>query len=323
VEGTSLESFWAGISFILAVTITQPIYASTSDVLGRKYLLYVSILLFTIGSVVFAVAKSMSVIILGRVLQGLGGGGLDILQVIILSDITTLRERPMYMGLNAVFNALGNVAGLLSAGVFSELVSWRWLGWNNLPLMGVTFLLTIFFLHLKQLEMVTKEKLRSMDWIGLILYGSGATSVALPLSWAGSLFLWLSWQTLLPLLTGVALLIIIAWYERKPLNLVFPYRIFKNTTTRAAISSGTIHGLLIYTVQTYLPLFFQAVFLRTTIQSAISTLPFCASFVGFSAISGIVVNLMRRYRLVLLTGWLLMTAFFGITLFCEERYCGN
>ncbi|KAF4635087.1 hypothetical protein G7Y89_g3013 [Cudoniella acicularis] len=308
VGGTSLESLWASISFMLVVTVAQPIYSSASDVLGRKNSLYVSMLLFTIGCLVFAVAKSMRVIILGRVLQGLGGGGMDVLQVIILSDITTLRERPLYMGVIAVFNALGNVTGLVAAGVFAELVSWRWLGWVNLPMMGVAFLLTFFFLDLKPLEM----ELRRMDWLGLILFAIGATSLALPLSWAGSSFSWSTWQTLLPLLIGVAFLSVFAWYERRPLEPVFPYRIFKNTTMTAAILSGAIHGLLTYTVQTYLPLFFQAVFLQTTIQSAISTLPFSAVVVGFSAISGILVNLMRRYRLVLLTGWLLMTTFLGL-----------
>jgi MFS family permease len=203
VGGSSLESFWAGISFTLAVTITQPIYSSMSDILGRKYSLYFSMLLFGIGSVVFAVANSMSVVILGRVLQGLGGGGMDVLQVIILSDITTLRERPLYMGVNAVFNALGNIAGLVSASVFSELVSWRWLGWINLPILGMIFALATFFLHLKPLEMTTREKLVRLDWVGLLLFGSGATGVALPLSWAGSLFPWSSWQTLLSLLAGV------------------------------------------------------------------------------------------------------------------------
>jgi MFS family permease len=67
-----------------------------------------------------------------------------------------------------------------------------------------------------------------------------------------------------------------------------------------------------YTVQAYLPLFFQAVFLQTSIQSAISTLPFCVVFVGFSAISGVIVNRLRRYRLVLMVGWVLMTTFLGL-----------
>jgi hypothetical protein len=177
---------------------------------------------------------------------------------------------------------------------------------------GIAFLLTFFFLHLKPLEMDTNEKFRRMDWLGLVLFGTGATSLALPLSWAGSSFSWSSWHTLLPLLIGVALLGALAWHERRPLEPVFPYRIFKDITTTAAILSGAIHGLLTYTVQAYLPLFFQAVFLQTTIQSAISTLPFSAVVVGFSAISGILVNSTRRYRLLLLTGWLLMTTFLGL-----------
>ena len=269
-------------------------------------------LLFTLGSIVFAVAKSMSIIILGRILQGFGGGGMDILQVIILSDLTTLRERPLYMGVNAVFNAFGNIAGLVVAGVFSEFVSWRWLGWVNLPIMGITFTLTFFFLHLKPINMNFSTKLRRLDWVGMTLFAMGATFMALPLSWAGALFPWASWKTIVPLVIGLVLLAVLAFYENKPLEPLFPYRIFDNTTTIAAILSGSVHGLLMYTVLTYLPLFFQAVFLQTPLESAISTLPFSAAVVGFSAISGVIVNLVRRYRWVLLVAWVLTTTFLGL-----------
>jgi MFS family permease len=92
LHGTTLESFWASLSFFLAVAIVQPIYTSTSDVLGRLWPLYFSIVVFCIGCVVFALAKDMSILILGRILQGVGAGGLDVLTDIILTDITTMKE---------------------------------------------------------------------------------------------------------------------------------------------------------------------------------------------------------------------------------------
>src|SRR6266702_4717227 len=95
LNGTALESFWANISYMLCVVITQPLYTTISDTFGRKPPLYFAFLLFAVGSLAFALAQNMTTVIAGRVLQGLGGGGLDLLGEIIVADITTLQERSL------------------------------------------------------------------------------------------------------------------------------------------------------------------------------------------------------------------------------------
>lgn len=85
---------------MLADVITLPLYASTSEVLGRMLPLYVAFFFAGVGSIVFATANSMTVVISGRLLQGLGGGGLDALNEILIVDITTLKERPLYLGMS-------------------------------------------------------------------------------------------------------------------------------------------------------------------------------------------------------------------------------
>lgn len=107
--------------------VTQPIYTSVSDVVGRKPPLYAAFVLFAVGSVVFAVAQSMAIVILGRVLQGLGGSGLDVLNEVIVADITTLKERPLYIGLLSISMAVGSILGPVLGAVFSEYVDWRWI----------------------------------------------------------------------------------------------------------------------------------------------------------------------------------------------------
>ena len=149
LRGTTLEVFWTHLSHILAIVITQPIYTSISDMLGRKMPLYASVLLFFIGSVVFATAKHMPILILGRVLQGLGGGRLEVLGEVILTDIITLKERPLCLGLFTIPMAGGGICGPIIGAAFSEFVSWRWIGWVNLPLIAIG--LALAFLFLKQL----------------------------------------------------------------------------------------------------------------------------------------------------------------------------
>jgi MFS family permease len=142
-------------------------------VVGRKYVLYAAIILFGIGSVIFATATDMSIIVVGRLIKGVGAGGLDVLQTIILCDITTLKERPRWLGVLSMANAVGAVTGPFIGGVFAEQVGWRWLGWINLITAGIIGVLTFFFLHLTPIEGGIKDKMRKLDrdcvWILLRL----------------------------------------------------------------------------------------------------------------------------------------------------------
>ncbi|KAF7554949.1 hypothetical protein G7Z17_g2560 [Cylindrodendrum hubeiense] len=199
LQGTTLQSFWASIAFMLGVVVTQPIYSSC---------------------VIFAVAGNMNVVIAGRALQGLGGGGLDVLQAVVLSDITTLKERPMYLGVMALAIAIGTVIGPLAGALFTEHVSWRWIGWINMPFAAIIVLLTIFFLHLRHVDLVWNAKLRLLDWV------------------------------------------VFAFYEVRPAEPIIPHRIFANLTSAMALVSGFLNGMFMYSLILYIPLFFQAVFVR-------------------------------------------------------------
>lgn len=283
-----MESFWASISYLLAVAVTQPLYATLSDVLGRKPCLYASYAFFTIGSIVFALAHNMGGVIAGRVLQGLGGGGLDVLSEIVVTDMTTLQERSLYLGLMAIPTALGSVLGPTVGGAFSSFVTWRWLGWINLPLLGISFPLTVFFLHLRLLEHSRTSRLRTLDWVGMSLFTGGIVLFALPLSWAGNLYAWESFRTLLPLLIGVAILVAFGFYESKPSNPIMPYRIFESKTAFATLAGVFFHGVSLYSLLQWLPLLYQAVMAKTVLQSAVSLLPTSAVSV-VSAVAGVTV----------------------------------
>jgi hypothetical protein len=270
--------------------------------------------LFFIGAVVFATANNMIILIVGRLIQGLGAGGLDVLEEIILADITTLRERPKYIGLLAIFMACGSVSGPVIGAAFSEFVDWRWIGWINLPIVGLAFILALLFLRLKLIATPFSEKVRRLDWLGMSMFAVGATAMALPLSWAGALYPWSSWRTILLLIIGLLVLLAFSFYEKslKTKEALLPCRIFSNRTSISSFASGFIHGLILYTMLLYIPLFFQAVFLEAPLQAGISTLPVCILVVVFSFVASIVVELTRRYRLLLWVGWIFTTVFLGV-----------
>ena len=229
------------------MAVTQPIYATLSDVLGRKPCLYAAYAFFFAGSIVFALAKSMGRMVASRVLQGFGGGGLDVLSEIIVTDMTTLQECSLYLGLMAIHTALGSVLGPTIAGIVSSLVFWRWLGWINLPLLGISFLLTAFFLRLRSLT-TSLSGLRNIDWIGIPLSTTGIVLFALPVSWADNLYAWGSFRTLLPLVLGTLILAVFVFYERRPSAPIMPYRIFSSKTASATLAGVFLHGMSLYSL---------------------------------------------------------------------------
>lgn len=290
----------------------MPITTSISDVLGRKIPLYVSFVVFIVGSVVFALAGNMGVLILGRVLQGLGGGGLDVLSEVILADITTLKERPLYLGLFSIPMAGGAICGPIVGAALAEYASWRWIGWINVPLGTAGLLLFVFFLKLKPIDTKLMSNLARLDWIGMALFLVGSILFSIPLSWAGAIYPWASYQTLLPFIAGITLLVTFGFYEKRPAHPVFPYRIFKSRTARATLVGSFIHGAVLNGGLLYLLLSFQATFRDTPFRSAIEVLPICVSTVIFSIFGAISVEVLRKYRMTTIAAWICLTLGVGL-----------
>jgi hypothetical protein len=198
--------------------------------------------------------------------------------------------------------------------LFSNYVSWRWIGWINLPLLGFAAPLVIFFLKLRPLEVDTSlaQNISNLDWIGMALVVTGITIFVLPLSWAGSLFPWIAWQTLLPIFVGLILLICFAIYERKPVAPIMPHRLFHSKTANMTLLGAFIHGMILVALLQYLPLWYQAVGLRTAIQSAVALMPTVITSVVFAAVSMMMVGVVGGYVWILRGAWVVLTLGTGL-----------
>jgi MFS family permease len=118
LHGSAIDAFWIGTSYLLACAVFQPFIAALSDIFGRRELLLSSLLFFTIGSIVCSVAPSFAVLLAGRCVQGIGGGGIIVGAQIIFADIVPLRQRPKWFSLVLIAWAIGTVLGPLIGGVF-------------------------------------------------------------------------------------------------------------------------------------------------------------------------------------------------------------
>uniref|UniRef100_A0A8H7MZJ6 Major facilitator superfamily (MFS) profile domain-containing protein n=1 Tax=Bionectria ochroleuca TaxID=29856 RepID=A0A8H7MZJ6_BIOOC len=281
--GIALPRPWRHeFAVILGKPIVHPLQSRLTSGVGQhlrhfwaKPPLYLSIGLFFIGSIIFAIASNMDFLIAGRVLQGLGGGGIDVIVTVTIADMTTLEERAKYLGILAIPSAVGNILGPFVGALFSTYVTWRWIGWINLPILGLGFPLVCFFLRLRPVpnDGPLTDRLGRLDWLGMALVVIGIAIFVIPLSWAGSLFPWASWQTLVPMLLGVVVLVLFIYYEGKPTEPIMPHRLFHSKTARSTQIGGFLHGAVLISLLQYLPLLYQAVQLETVISAAVSLLP--------------------------------------------------
>ena len=312
LDGSSLESFWAGISFLLTSVLFQPLITSCSDIFGRKPILYICIGVFGLGAIVFGTARSMKILIIGRAIQGIGGGGLEALSEIILTDMTTLKERALWTGVLGFVWAAGSVMGPLLGAVFSEYSSWRWIGWINLPLLAVAIVLIPPFLTLRTIKLSIKAKIRQLDWLGFSLFIVGLTSFILGITMGGVLYPWTSWRILFPIILGLLVLTAFFMYESKPVEPMIPYRIFKNKTGILALLAALLHGIILFGVLFYIPIYFEGVIGEKPLRGAVEALALSLTVTPLAIITAFAIDHVRRYCWAVWTGWALTTAGMGL-----------
>ena len=194
LKGNAIEAFWAGTSFLLTSTVWQPNWVAFSHLWGRRPLLLLALTFFTVGSIVCAVAKNFTMMLVGRSVQGTGGGGIIAITEIIITDMVPLRERGNYFALISIVWAIGSVSGPLIGGALAQGNAWRWIFYLNLPIVAIGFVGIIAFLRLENRKRTLKQKLIEIDYVGSVIFLGSSTSFLVAITWGGVMFDWSSWD---------------------------------------------------------------------------------------------------------------------------------
>lgn len=171
LHGTAIEGFWAGTSFLLCSTTFQPIYASFSDIFGRKQMTLVAVAVFLFGTVVAGTSGVMALMLIGRSIQGIGGSGIIALTSILVTDMVPLRYRGNWLGILGATWAVGSVIGPVVGGSLAHTSTWEWIFYLNLPFIVASFAMVFIFIRLRAKPSTFAEKLRRADWIGSVVVG--------------------------------------------------------------------------------------------------------------------------------------------------------
>ncbi|TVY82438.1 Efflux pump FUS6 [Lachnellula suecica] len=304
LNGSAIQAFWAGTSFLLTSTVFQLTFGSLSQTFGRKQLVLLSLVLFTAGSIVAAVAENFTTLLVGRSIQGSGGGGIIALTEIIITDLVPLRERGTWFGYQSAVWAIGSVTGPVIGGAFAERASWTWIYWINLPICCIGFVAVIAFLNLNKVPGSLLPKIAKFDWTGSILLTASATSFVMAISWGNIMFPWSSWRTIVPLVLGIIGLFGFVLYEAKvPADPIIRLSIFKQRTALVSYLGTFIHGILLWCLLYYLPLYYECVLGYSPIVSGVAAFPETFTVAPASIIVGILVSKWGRFRWAIWAGW--------------------
>ena len=282
---------WVVTAYLLASTVTGPIYGKLGDLYGRKIVLQTAIVIFLIGSALCGLAQSMVELIAFRALQGLGAGGLLVTTIAVVGDIIPPRERGRYQGLFGAVFGVSTVIGPLLGGFFVDNLSWRWIFYVNLPVGAVGLFVIGVVFHAR-----AEHVRHSIDYAGAALLAAGLTGIVLFTSLGGTTLAWGSPASIALVTGGTALLVLFLLAERRAQEPILPLALFRNRVFAVSGGIGFIIGLALFGAIVYLPLFLQIVKGKSPTSSGLQLTPMMGGLLVTSIVSGRLISRFGHYR---------------------------
>jgi EmrB/QacA subfamily drug resistance transporter len=239
---------WVVTAYLLVATAATPLFGKLTDIHGRRTIMLLAIGIFIAGSLVCALAPSLWILVIGRALQGMGGGGLIPIAQTIIADLLTPRERPMAQSYTSVVFVSASILGPVLGGVLTDHLHWSLIFWINLPLGAAALVMTARALR----RLPRHDRPHRLDIPGMTVMVAAAVALLLALDWGGTHYRWLSWQ-IVALFAGSAALW--ALFAARLLTAREPFipvailrgRVTSAITCAAFFSIGTIIGITIFT----------------------------------------------------------------------------
>jgi EmrB/QacA subfamily drug resistance transporter len=289
---------WLITAYLLASTATIPLYGKIADIHGRRFTLRIAILTYMAGSLVCALAPNMLVLILGRVLHGLGGGGLSSMGMIVLGDLVAPKERGRYYAYFAATYTTAGGSGPLLGGLIADHLNWSVIFWINIPMGLAALAITTSLLR----ALPRYERPHLLDVLGAVLIVTASVAFMLALSMGGARYPWTSLPVLALFAVALgmgALFVLRLLTAPEPL---IPIAVLKHPIVRCAIIANAFGWGSIVGLNVFLPIYLQGVMGLSPAQAGLSLVVFMVALNTSAGLAGQVLARVRHYKLLPMIG---------------------
>ena len=272
---------WVVSGYLIASTAVTPLYGKLSDLIGRRRVMILAIGIFLVASVGCAVARSLPELVIARVLQGAGGGGLIATAQSVIADVVPLRERGRYQSYVSVVWALASLLGPLVGGVLTEYLSWPWIFWINLPV----GLLALWLVQGSLRALPVHRSASRIDVLGAFLLLMGLTALLIPITRVGQGADWGDSFNLVGIGTAAALLCGFVVQQRRHPQPILPMSLMTQRTVVAACGLLFLCFFNFVALSVLVPLRLQLTAGLSATDAGLGLLPLtlsipCAAFLG-------------------------------------------
>ncbi len=297
LEGFELYA-WAFTAFTLTSTVSLPVFGRLGDRYGRKPMLLIGIVVFTLASIAAGFSQTMLQLVALRGLQGIGGGALMAMTWAVLGDLFTPRERGAYQGIPSGVFGVSSVIGPLIGGLITDTLGWRWVFFIVVPFAFASFELVRRFVP----SGATSEEGR-IDVAGALLLVLAVAPLLLALSLGGASHGWASPTVVALLAASLALGIVLFAHERRASSPIVPLDLYRDPIVRLTSLGSLLLGAGLFASVFYLPLYVQGALGGSASASGLVLSPLMLGFVTTTSLSGWYASRTGRYW-----GWLVASA---------------